>query len=128
MRKEDTVNIDFESDKQIFVQIAEWLEDAILSNAFEEESQIPSITEISVICKINPATALKGINMLVDKEVVYKKRGLGMFVKEGAVKKLMKERKNRFYESYIEALLEEARKLNLNKEDILEMIERGYSK
>ena len=122
------MNIDFESDKQIFVQIAEWLEDAILSNAFEEESQIPSITEISVICKINPATALKGINMLVDKEVVYKKRGLGMFVKEGAVKKLMKERKNRFYESYIEALLEEARKLNLNKEDILEMIERGYSK
>ncbi len=122
------MNIDFESDKPIFVQIAEWLEDAILSNAFEEESQIPSITEISVICKINPATALKGINMLVDKEIVYKKRGLGMFVKEGAVKKLMKERKNRFYESYIEALLEEAKKLDLNKEDIIEMIERGYSK
>jgi len=122
------VNIDFESDKPIFVQIAEWLEDAILSNAFEEESQIPSITEISVMCKINPATALKGINMLVDNEIVYKKRGLGMFVKEGAVKKLMKERKNMFYESYIEALLDEAKKLNLNKEDIIEMIERGYSK
>jgi DNA-binding transcriptional regulator YhcF (GntR family) len=122
------VNIDFESDKPIFIQIAEWLEDAIMSNAFEEESQIPSITEISVMCKINPATALKGINMLVDKEIVYKKRGLGMFVKEGAVKKLMKERKNMFYESYIEALLDEAKKLNLNKEDIIEMIERGYSK
>lgn len=122
------MNIDFESDKPIFVQIAEWLEDAILSNAFEEESQIPSITEISVMCKINPATALKGINMLVDNEIVYKKRGLGMFVKEGAVKKLMKERKNMFYESYIEALLDEAKKLNLNKEDIMEMIERGYEK
>jgi len=122
------VNIDFESDKPIFIQIAEWLEDAILSNAFEEESQIPSITEISVMCKINPATALKGINMLVDKDIVYKKRGLGMFVKEGAVNKLMKERKNMFYESYIEVLLQEARKLNLNKEDIMEMIERGYEK
>ncbi|MFA5152039.1 MAG: GntR family transcriptional regulator [Clostridia bacterium] len=122
------MNIDFESDKPIFIQIAEWLEDAILSNAFEEESQIPSITEISVMCKINPATALKGINMLVDKEIVYKKRGLGMFVKEGAVNKLMKERKNMFYESYIEVLLQEARKLNLNKEDIMEMIERGYEK
>lgn len=122
------MNIDFESDKPIFVQIAEWLEDAILSNAFEEESQIPSITEISVMCKINPATALKGINMLVDNEIVYKKRGLGMFVKEGAVKKLMKERKNRFYESYIAVLLDEAKKLNLNKEDIMEMIERGYEK
>jgi len=122
------VNIDFESDKPIFIQIAEWLEDAIMSNAFEEESQIPSITEISVMCKINPATALKGINMLVDKDIVYKKRGLGMFVKEGAVNKLMKERKNMFYESYIEVLLQEARKLNLNKEDIMEMIERGYEK
>jgi len=128
IRKEDAVNIDFESDKPIFVQIAEWLEDAILSNAFEEESQIPSITEISVMCKINPATALKGINMLVDNEIVYKKRGLGMFVKEGAVKKLMKERKNKFYESYIAVLLDEAKKLNLNKEDIMEMIERGYEK
>ncbi len=122
------MNIDFESDKPIFIQIAEWLEDAIMSNAFEEESQIPSITEISVMCKINPATALKGINMLVDKDIVYKKRGLGMFVKEGAVNKLMKERKNMFYESYIEVLLQEARKLNLNKEDIMEMIERGYEK
>lgn len=122
------MNIDFESDKPIFVQIAEWLEDAILSNAFEEESQISSITEISVMCKINPATALKGINMLVDNEIVYKKRGLGMFVKEGAVKKLMKERKNKFYESYIAVLLDEAKKLNLNKEDIMEMIERGYEK
>ena len=122
------MNIDFESDKPIFIQIAEWLEDSILSNAFEEESQIPSITEISVMCKINPATALKGINMLVDKDIVYKKRGLGMFVKEGAVNKLMKERKNMFYESYIEVLLQEARKLNLNKEDIMEMIERGYEK
>lgn len=122
------MNIDFESDKPIYVQIAEWLEDAILSNAFEEESQIPSITEISVMYKINPATALKGINMLVDNEIVYKKRGLGMFVKEGAVNKLMKERKNKFYESYIAVLLDEAKKLNLNKEDIMEMIERGYEK
>ena len=120
------MNINFESDKPIFVQVSEWLEDAILSHAFEEETQIPSITEISVMYRINPATALKGINMLVEKDIIYKKRGLGMFVKQGAVKQLMKERKNNFYESYISALLEEAKKLNLNKEDVLEMIERGY--
>lgn len=121
------MNIKFESDKPIFVQVSEWLEDAILSNAFEEETQIPSITEISVMYRINPATALKGINMLVEKDIIYKKRGLGMFVKQGAVKQLMKERKNNFYESYISALLEEAKKLDLKKQDVLEMIERGYS-
>ena len=72
--------MNFEDDRPIFMQIAEGIEDAILSGVFPEESQIPSTTEISVNYKINPATALKGINILVDDNVIYKKRGIGMFV------------------------------------------------
>ena len=81
------MNLDFNSEKPIFVQVADGLEDAILTGAFEEGSQIPSITEISVTLKINPATALKGINILTENGIVYKKRGVGMFVAEGAKKK-----------------------------------------
>ena len=77
------MQINFDSDKPIFIQIAEGIEDAILTGAFEEESQIPSITEFSVTYKINPATALKGINILVDSGIIYKKRGVGMFVEKG---------------------------------------------
>lgn len=62
----------------------------------KEEEQIPSTTEISVSYKVNPATALKGINLLVEKGVIYKKRGLGMFVAEGAVEKLRQERQSDF--------------------------------
>ena len=76
------MELDFNSEKPIFQQIAEGLEDGILSGAFPEEGQIPSITEFSVLYKINPATALKGINLLVEEGVVYKKRGVeGRFLR-----------------------------------------------
>lgn len=110
------------------MQLAEGIEDAILSGAYGEETQIPSTTEISVNYKINPATALKGINMLVDNGIVYKKRGLGMFVTSGAKEKILDKRQITFFESYINTLISEAKKLSISKEDILKMIERGFDK
>ncbi len=115
-----------DGDKPIFQQIAEGLEDGILSGAFPEESQIPSITEFSVQYRINPATALKGINLLVDAGIVYKKRGIGMFVSQGAVEKLQAKRREQFYAKYVRALVEEARRLNLTEPDIQTMIRRGF--
>ena len=78
------MQIDFSADVPIFMQIAEQIESAILSGALEEGAQAPSTTEISVRYKINPATALKGVTKLADDGVLYKKRGLGMFVSDGA--------------------------------------------
>lgn len=120
------MQVSFEDERPIFIQIAEYIEDAVLSGAFPEETQIPSTTEISVSFRINPATALKGINILVDNGIVYKKRGVGMFVATGAVKRLQEKRRNEFYEKYIEKLAEEAKRLNLTKADIIAMIERGF--
>ena len=66
-----------------------------------EEEQVPSTTELSKFYKINPATAAKGINLLVDKDILYKKRGIGMFVKEGAKERIQQSRKNCFYEKVL---------------------------
>lgn len=118
--------LNLNSDKPIFLQIAEGIEDAILSGVFEEEGQIPSITEFSVNYKINPATALKGINILVDSGIVYKKRGLGMFVTTGATEKLRRKRKEQFYDNYIISLIAEAKRLKLSETEIKSMIERGF--
>ena len=118
--------LEFSDEKPIFIQVAEWIEDAILSGRYEEEQQIPSITEFSVACKINPATALKGINILVDNGILYKKRGLGMFVAQGAKDKLRNKRKEMFYENYIISLVKEAKRINIDKDDILKLIERGF--
>ena len=122
------MNINPGQDKPIFIQIAEGIEDGILTGAFPEESQIPSITEFSVNYKINPATALKGINLLVDENIIYKKRGVGMFVAEGAVQKLRKKRQDQFYTNYISSPIDEARRLGISSEDVIAMIERGFSK
>jgi len=122
------VLVDFNSERPLFLQIAEGIEAAILSGAIEEEAQIPSTTEISVTLKINPATALKGINLLVDQGIVYKKRGLGMFVAKGAVEALQKKRTSSFYDEYVIRLVEEAKKLHLPKEQIIEMIEKGFER
>ena len=119
------MQINFESEKPIFVQLADWLSDSIISGAIKEGEQIPSTTEMSVQLKINPATALKGVNMLVDKGIIYKKRGLGMFVSQGAVESLKKERQSDFFDGYIKTMLDEAQKLGLTKKDIIDMIEWG---
>ena len=117
--------IDFNSEKPIYLQLAEAIEDNILKGIFEEEAQIVSTTEISVKYKINPATAGKGVNVLVDEGILYKKRGLGMFVSTGAKKKILEKRRNSFYKDYVQSLLEEAAKLNISKEDIIKMIVGG---
>lgn len=117
---------DFSSDKPIFQQIAEELEDAVLSGAFREEEQLPSTTEISVNYRINPATALKGINLLVEESVVHKRRGVGMFVSPGAKQQILEKRRQSFYQSFVLPLVLEAEKLDLGPEKTIELIKRGF--
>lgn len=119
------MQLNMSGEKPIFLQFAEELEDNILKGIFEEETQIPSTTEVAVKYKINPATANRGVNLLVEEGIIYKKRGIGMFVNTGAREKIATKRKNVFYESYIISLLEEAKNLNITKGEIIAMIERG---
>jgi len=120
--------MDFNNEKSIYIQLAEWLEDAILSGAFAEESQVPSTTDISVNYRINPATALKGINLLVDGGILYKKRGLGMFVSGGARARILSKRKKLFLEEYVVPMIAEAEKLGIEKKEIIDMIDGGGRK
>ncbi len=120
------MHIDPTSEKPIFLQIAEQLEDAIFTGTFPEETKIPSTNEISLLLNINPHTVLKGMNLLVDESLIYKKRGLGMFVQTGAVEKIRLKRRGQFYQQYIAALVEEAKKLQMSKDEVIELIERGY--
>ena len=120
------MRLDLESTKPIFQQISDEIEDAVFTGAFTEDTQVPSTTEISAMFKINPATVLKGMNQLVDTGILYKKRGMGMFVTKGAADKIRNKRQTEFLESYVKPMLQEAQKLALTKEDIVEMIKRGY--
>ena len=119
---------EFNNEKSIYLQIAESIEDDILQNIIEEEAQAPSTNQLAVMYRINPATAAKGINMLVNDGILYKKRGIGMFVKAGAVKKIRSKRKKSFYDKYVVPLLTEASNLNISNDEIRDMIKKVREK
>jgi GntR family transcriptional regulator len=120
------MQLNLDNEKPIFLQFAEEIEKNILKGIFEEESQIPSSTEVAIQFKINPATANRGVNLLVDEGIIYKKRGIGMFVASGAREKIIARRKAAFYDNYVLPLLKESKNLNLKKNEIITMIEKGY--
>ena len=121
------MNIDANNNKPLFIQIREGIETAILTGVYKEGSQLPSTTELSLAYAINPATALKGINILVDKGIIFKKRGIGMFVKEGAIKALQEERQKAFKINFIIPMVSEAKKLGISQEQIIRLIREEKS-
>lgn len=110
-------------DKSIYLQISEMIEDEILRDILREEEQVPSTTELSKFYKINPATAAKGINLLVDKDILYKKRGIGMFVQVGAKERIMDARKKSFKETYVKKIISEAKLIGISKNDLKKLID-----
>jgi DNA-binding transcriptional regulator YhcF (GntR family) len=111
-----------EEGKPLFLQIAERIEDSIVDGSLAEESQAPSTNELAAFYRINPATAAKGVAMLTDKGVLYKRRGIGMFVAEGAREVLRGERRTLFADRYIDPLLAEARTLGLGADDLAALL------
>lgn len=112
-------------EKSIYLQIAEMIETDILRDILLEEERVPSTNELAKLYVINPATAAKGVNILVDEGVLYKKRGIGMFVSAGAKEAILSRRKNEFYDNYVKKLLEEAASIGLGKEEVIQLIQSG---
>ena len=108
--------------RPIFQQIAEQIENDIISGVLPEETQVPSTNEFAAFHRINPATAGKGVNLLVDEGILYKKRGIGMFVAEGARARLVAKRRDQFSQQYLAPLLTEAAKLGISTAQLAEMI------
>lgn len=115
--------IDLNSQKSIYIQIAESIEKDILVGNLKEGEQAPSTNQFAAVYKINPATAGKGLNILVEEGILFKRRGLGMFVSEGARKRILKKRQESFFREVIPELLKEAERLELGKGDIIKIIE-----
>jgi len=109
-------------EKSIYIQIREMIENDILRDILLEEERVPSTNELAKLYSINPATAAKGVNLLVDDGILYKKRGIGMFVQQGAI---MKKRKEEFADKFIRSLLNEADSLGITREELIEMIRKN---
>jgi DNA-binding transcriptional regulator YhcF (GntR family) len=113
--------------KPIFQQIAESIADGILAGTYPEGTQVPSTNELAAFHRINPATVGKGLGVLVDREVLHKRRGLGMFVSDGARQRVRDERTAAFRAVFVVPLLSEARSLGLDLEDVHRIIDHEGS-
>lgn len=113
---------EFNADKPIYIQVREKIEDQIINRQLKTDDQAPSINQLVNYYKINHATVSKGINQLVEEEILFKKRGIGMFVSEGAREKLLEKRRKSFVKDYIVTLIQEANKLEITNEEILTYI------
>jgi len=101
------------------------IETDIMRGILLEEEKVPSTNELAKLYAINPATAAKGVNLLTDEGIIYKKRGIGMFVAKGAKEIILKKRKEAFYDNYIKGMIEEAKSIGLSKEDVIGLINKG---
>ena len=109
----------------LYLQIAGMIEDQILRGLLLEEEQAPSTNELARLYRINPATAAKGLNLLTDEGILYKKRGIGMFVAPGSRARIIEKRKTAFYESYVKSIVAEAQKLGLDRAELEQMLARA---
>ena len=109
----------FEGREPIYHQIAEAIRGEILSGALEEEDQVMSTTQYATTYRINPATAAKAFAQLVDEGVLYKRRGVGMFVAPGAAEALRSQRRLAFFTERLDPVIREAGLLGLSTSDLI---------
>ncbi|MEH7389727.1 GntR family transcriptional regulator [Bacillus sp. JJ1474] len=113
--------------KPIYIQIAEWIETEIMNGHFKKDDKVYSQYQLAEMYTINPATAAKGLNLLVDEAILYKKRGLGMFVTMNAKEQIMNKRKNQTLKRLVQEIVLEANRLHISKTELIEMIKDAQS-
>lgn len=115
----------FDDRSPIYQQIADKIKEDILSGALGEDEQVMSTNQYASFYRINPATAAKGFHQLIEEGVLYKRRGIGMFVSPQAREKLRTERRERFFEQVVDAMIAEARVIGIPLEDVVRRIEEA---
>jgi len=116
------VNFNTDSMKPIYIQISEWLENQILNDSIAEDEKMYSQYQLAEMYNINPATAGKGLTILLNQNILYKKRGLGMFVSPQAKELIFKKRKDETLRRLVLELITEANRLNLSEDELFQLI------
>lgn len=114
----------FDGPEPIYVQIADHLRAQVLSGELREEEQVMSTTQFATTFRINPATAAKAFSGLVDEGVLYKRRGVGMFVAPGAHARLLADHRAAYVAQVLDPALDRAEMLGIPMETVLDHVRR----
>ena len=112
-------------DQPIYRQLRDRVVAMILEGVLGDGDALPSVRNVAAEYRLNPLTVLKGYQELVDEGLVEKKRGRGMFVNEGAQKKLLKAERGRFLDKEWPKVLATIERLGLEPTDLLQQLRKG---
>ncbi len=116
------MKLNTEGMKPLYIQVSQWLETEILSGNIKENEKIYSQYQLAEMFNINPATAAKGLNILANEKILYKKRGLGMFVETNAKENILRKRKDQNLKPLVWELVMESERLDVTEEELIDMI------
>jgi DNA-binding transcriptional regulator YhcF (GntR family) len=119
------MRLDNDATKPIYLQIAEWLETQILAEKIACDEKVFSQYQLAEMFNVNPATAAKGLSTLADEGILYKKRGLGMFVAPDAKAIIVHRRREKTLRQLILDLVLEAVRLEVSEIELAEMIRKA---
>ena len=120
------MTIQFDNETPIYLQIADMIRQSIMSGEIQEGEAIPSVRQISVEQNLNPQTVLNATQQLINEDLIQKRRGLGMFVKDGARRQLLQNASEKFKEEEVPVMVSRARLLNISKNELIDIVEESY--
>lgn len=109
----------FNSEKPIYLQMADRLREEILADKYKDDEKIPSVREYAVMLEVNTNTAVKAYEELARNNIIYNKRGLGYFVTRGAKKEITKERRKTFMKETLPNIFRQMMLLGISIEEIV---------
>ena len=118
----------FDESTPIYLQIKKEIENAIINKSIEEEKAIDSIRIMAKQYRLNPQTISNAISELLNEGILFKKRGIGMFVEKGAQKKLKTKTYEEFIQADLQKVIAKSRSLGISKKELLNLIEESYNK
>lgn len=116
----------FNDSVPIYLQLKEEIENAIITDSLKEEESLPSIRSLAAQYRLNPQTISNAINELLNEGVIFKKRGIGMFVEKGAKAKLKKRKNQEFRNKDLIKLVEKSKSLGITKEELIQAVASVY--
>ncbi|MDZ7796235.1 MAG: GntR family transcriptional regulator [Candidatus Marinimicrobia bacterium] len=121
------MSINFDSDKPIYLQLADRIREAIMAGDLKRGEAIPSVRQLSAEYRLNPQTILNATQLLVNEGLLEKRRGRGYFVTDLAQGSLKESAVAEFKETSVPALVRQAKMLNISREALSEMIKKQYN-
>jgi len=118
------MHIHLDSTTPIYIQIAEWLQHEIIANRLQADEKVYSQYQLAELFNINPATAGKGLTILLEEQLLYKKRGLGMFVATDAKDRILLKRRSEILTKMAQEIVLEAQRLLVSDEELLALIQK----